>query len=54
MPYNLRASQADRLNSPTGRFVSISSEALFFDFLANPPPILDYAFQTQFDDVREE
>jgi hypothetical protein len=38
MPYNLRASQADRFNSPTGRFVSISAGALFFDFLANPAP----------------
>jgi hypothetical protein len=54
MPYSLRASQADRFNSPTGRFVSMSAGALFFDFLVNPPPILKSAVKGQFDDVRKE
>ena len=35
MEYNLRASHADKFNSPTCVFGSSGSAARFFDFLAN-------------------
>ena len=54
MPYNLLASQADRLNSPTFRFASSSSGARFFTFLATPRPHTLFRLQKQFDDVEEE
>jgi hypothetical protein len=46
MPYNLRASQAERLSSPTGRFIYSGVDGYFFNFLANPPPILHSAVKT--------
>jgi len=46
MPYNLRASQAERLSSPTGRFIYSGVDGCFFNLLANPPPILGSAAKT--------